>query len=91
MYLTLSGSVCYSFDAIVYDSTIPMETVVSSSFKSRERRQSEAVSAKNAKNLQKSEKTLNLNEMNTYQNINLGVKAQSKKMPSTTPVRKRLK
>ncbi|NJB69957.1 adenine deaminase [Saonia flava] len=67
-----------------------METMVSSSFKSRECRQSEAVSAKNAKNLQKSEKTLNLNEMSIYHNINLGEKAQSKKMPSATPMRKRL-
>jgi len=82
--------VCFSFDAVVYDSTKPVETMVSSSFKSRERRQSVAVSAKNAKNLQKSEKTLNLNEMSIYYNINLGEKAQSKKLPSTAPMRKHL-
>jgi hypothetical protein len=74
----------------VYDSTKPVESMVSSSFKSREHRQSEAVSAKNAKNLHMSEKTLNLNEMSTYYTFNLGEKAQSKKMPSKTPMRNSL-
>ena len=79
MYLTLSSSVCFSFDAIVYDSTKPKETLVSSPFKSREHRQEDAISEKNAKNLHKSEKTLNLNEMRIY-TIKLKAKAQSKKL-----------
>ena len=76
LYFTLSCSVSSPFDAIVYDSTMPMETVVSSSFKSWEDR-APAFSAKNVKNLQKSEKTLNLNEMSTKQTFNLGQDAKS--------------
>jgi len=87
LYLSLSGSVCFSFDAVEYDSATPMETMVSSSFKSRGRRPSVSLSAKNAKNLHGSEKNLNLNEMSKYFNVNLSAKGQFKKTPSTTPVR----
>jgi len=64
------------FDAVVYDSTMPLETMVSSSFQSR-KDGAPAFSAKNAKKLQKSEKTLNLNEMRIYSNSSLGSSAKS--------------
>jgi len=66
LMLSVKGSLSVSFDAIVYDKHKPHETVVTSYLNSRERQQSLTEMLKNVKvlkNLQDSEKTVNLSKM----------------------------